>query len=169
MTDTNPELQAKLQELDHELEEGDITQKGLVAVPSHIRPLLLLLSLSPLPSHHLRPRALTSSTVTRNGEPSYFRSIWVLPSRRNYRATCATRALPKAMVPAPVLHRSPPSLALANNSPNRHILNSRAQNPTMRAQRGRQCIMRARQRAPPALHSTWHIRPVRWGAFKRSS
>lgn len=26
----NPELQAKLQELDHELEEGDITQKGSV-------------------------------------------------------------------------------------------------------------------------------------------
>jgi hypothetical protein len=30
MAETNPELQAKLQELDHELEEGDITQKGLV-------------------------------------------------------------------------------------------------------------------------------------------
>ncbi|KAJ4362647.1 hypothetical protein N0V95_001355 [Ascochyta clinopodiicola] len=28
MADTHPELQAKLQELDHELEEGDITQKG---------------------------------------------------------------------------------------------------------------------------------------------
>lgn len=26
----HPELQAKLQELDHELEEGDITQKGSV-------------------------------------------------------------------------------------------------------------------------------------------
>ena len=30
MEETNPELRAKLQELDHELEEGDITQKGLV-------------------------------------------------------------------------------------------------------------------------------------------
>ena len=30
MAETNPELRAKLQELDHELEEGDITQKGLV-------------------------------------------------------------------------------------------------------------------------------------------
>lgn len=30
MAETNPELQAKLQELDHELEEGDITQKGSV-------------------------------------------------------------------------------------------------------------------------------------------
>lgn len=30
---TNPELQAKLQELDHELEEGDITQKGSVLPP----------------------------------------------------------------------------------------------------------------------------------------
>lgn len=30
MTESNPELQAKLQELDHELEEGDITQKGSV-------------------------------------------------------------------------------------------------------------------------------------------
>ena len=30
MTDSNPELQAKLQELDHELEEGDITKKGSV-------------------------------------------------------------------------------------------------------------------------------------------
>ncbi|KAI8932747.1 hypothetical protein NX059_010237 [Plenodomus lindquistii] len=28
MADSNPELQAKLQELDHELEEGDITRKG---------------------------------------------------------------------------------------------------------------------------------------------
>jgi acyl-CoA synthetase (AMP-forming)/AMP-acid ligase II len=28
MAETNPELRAKLQELDHELEEGDITQKG---------------------------------------------------------------------------------------------------------------------------------------------
>ena len=30
MADTHPELAAKLQELDHELEEGDITQKGSV-------------------------------------------------------------------------------------------------------------------------------------------
>jgi hypothetical protein len=30
MTDAHPELQAKLQELDHELEEGDITTKGSV-------------------------------------------------------------------------------------------------------------------------------------------
>lgn len=30
MADTHPELAAKLQELDHELEEGDITQKGCV-------------------------------------------------------------------------------------------------------------------------------------------
>lgn len=35
MAETNPELQAKLQELDHELEEGDITQKGLV-LSSHM-------------------------------------------------------------------------------------------------------------------------------------
>jgi hypothetical protein len=34
MAETNPELQAKLQELDHELEEGDITQKGSVALSS---------------------------------------------------------------------------------------------------------------------------------------
>jgi hypothetical protein len=32
MADSNPELQAKLQELDHELEEGDITQKGSVSM-----------------------------------------------------------------------------------------------------------------------------------------
>jgi hypothetical protein len=30
MADSNPELQAKLQELEHELEEGDITTKGSV-------------------------------------------------------------------------------------------------------------------------------------------
>lgn len=30
MAEANPELQAKLQELDHELEEGDITTKGSV-------------------------------------------------------------------------------------------------------------------------------------------
>jgi len=41
MAETNPELQAKLQELDHELEEGDITRKGSVPVPSHARPLSL--------------------------------------------------------------------------------------------------------------------------------
>ena len=35
MAETNPELQAKLQELDHELEEGDITQKGSVAPSSN--------------------------------------------------------------------------------------------------------------------------------------
>jgi len=31
MADANPELQAKLQELEHELEEGDITKKGCVS------------------------------------------------------------------------------------------------------------------------------------------
>lgn len=31
MAESNPELQAKLQELEHELEEGDITQKGSVS------------------------------------------------------------------------------------------------------------------------------------------
>jgi hypothetical protein len=30
MAENNPELQAKLQELEHELEEGDITHKGSV-------------------------------------------------------------------------------------------------------------------------------------------
>lgn len=30
MAESNPELQAKLRELDHELEEGDITTKGCV-------------------------------------------------------------------------------------------------------------------------------------------
>lgn len=30
MAESNPELQAKLQELEHELEEGDITTKGSV-------------------------------------------------------------------------------------------------------------------------------------------
>lgn len=38
MAATNPELQAKLQELDHELEEGDITQKGSVPLHNHRRP-----------------------------------------------------------------------------------------------------------------------------------
>lgn len=37
MAATNPELQAKLQELDHELEEGDITQKGSVLLLHHHR------------------------------------------------------------------------------------------------------------------------------------
>ena len=35
MADMHPELQAKLQELDHELEEGDITQKGSVRRVQH--------------------------------------------------------------------------------------------------------------------------------------
>lgn len=39
MAETNPELQAKLQELEHELEEGDITQKGSVPVPLHAQTL----------------------------------------------------------------------------------------------------------------------------------
>jgi hypothetical protein len=30
MAESNPELQAKLQELEHELDEGDITAKGSV-------------------------------------------------------------------------------------------------------------------------------------------
>jgi hypothetical protein len=34
----HPELQAKLQELDHELEEGDITQKGFVSICPTSRP-----------------------------------------------------------------------------------------------------------------------------------
>ena len=34
----HPELQAKLQELDHELEEGDITQKGFVSSCPTARP-----------------------------------------------------------------------------------------------------------------------------------
>lgn len=37
--DANPELQAKLQELDHELEEGDITQKGFVMPATAAGPL----------------------------------------------------------------------------------------------------------------------------------
>ena len=41
MADSNPELQAKLQELDHELEEGDITQKGSVV------PVAIAVPLSP--------------------------------------------------------------------------------------------------------------------------
>lgn len=44
MADTHPELQAKLQELDHELEEGDITQKGCVSA-----------SAAPPPRPALRP------------------------------------------------------------------------------------------------------------------
>jgi hypothetical protein len=32
MANANSDLQAKLRELDHELEEGDITQKGSVAI-----------------------------------------------------------------------------------------------------------------------------------------
>jgi hypothetical protein len=35
MADTHPELAAKLQALDHELEEGDITQKGSVRRVPH--------------------------------------------------------------------------------------------------------------------------------------
>jgi hypothetical protein len=35
MAESNPELQAKLQELEHELEEGDITTKGSVTILSH--------------------------------------------------------------------------------------------------------------------------------------
>jgi len=34
MAAPSAELQAKLQELDHELEEGDITRKGSVALPA---------------------------------------------------------------------------------------------------------------------------------------
>jgi hypothetical protein len=39
MADSNPELQAKLQELEHELEEGDITTKGSVYPVTSQRPL----------------------------------------------------------------------------------------------------------------------------------
>jgi hypothetical protein len=38
MADAHPELQAKLQELEHELEEGDITTKGSVnSASAHYR------------------------------------------------------------------------------------------------------------------------------------
>lgn len=54
MAEPHAELQAKLQELDHELEEGDITRKGSVS------PLPLPL---PLPHPH-PPRALTTHIVS---------------------------------------------------------------------------------------------------------
>jgi hypothetical protein len=41
MAESNPELHAKLQELDHELEEGDITKKGSVTAVFATMPLLL--------------------------------------------------------------------------------------------------------------------------------
>jgi hypothetical protein len=49
MADTHPELAAKLQELDHELEEGDITQKG---------------SDASIASPHQFPRPLTSPVAS---------------------------------------------------------------------------------------------------------
>lgn len=38
MAESHPELQAKLQELDHELHEGDITQKGFVSTAFALPP-----------------------------------------------------------------------------------------------------------------------------------
>lgn len=72
MADTNPELHAKLQELDHELEEGDITRKGSVRFfrgSGSSSPAVAV-----APSVAL-PRALTSCTAMKNDEPFSCRSI----------------------------------------------------------------------------------------------
>ena len=78
MADTHPELQAKLQELDHELEEGDITQKGSVSRIYYFSTPILL-----SPSRHLshaqyaQRSALTTRTAMRSAEPSSCHSTWV--------------------------------------------------------------------------------------------
>jgi hypothetical protein len=50
MADAHPELQAKLHELDHELAEGDITQKGSVRRVHHFPTAICT---SPSPSRHV--------------------------------------------------------------------------------------------------------------------
>lgn len=70
MANTNPDLQAKLRELDHELEEGDITQKGSVNSATPIR----LLHSSSCPAHPYNA-TLTGRTATKNEEPSSCRHI----------------------------------------------------------------------------------------------
>lgn len=77
MADSNPELQAKLQELEHELEEGDITTKGSVNS----------VALKPLRSRsrsvsRLR-KALTSHTATKSAGRYSCRNIWGLNMQRN--------------------------------------------------------------------------------------
>lgn len=80
----HPELQAKLQELDHELEEGDITHKGSVsASPPPVPPLPLP---SPMPidapwpvvasRHVTHPQrsALTTRTAMRSAGRCFCRS-----------------------------------------------------------------------------------------------
>jgi hypothetical protein len=77
MAESNPELQAKLQELEHELEEGDITTKGSVNS--------VALKLPRSRSRRVaRPRkALTSHTATRSAEQCCCRNIWGPSTQRN--------------------------------------------------------------------------------------
>lgn len=77
MADTHPELQAKLQELDHELEEGDITQKGSVSRIYHFStPIPLSPSRHLSHVQHAQRLALTTRTAMRSAELSSCRSTW---------------------------------------------------------------------------------------------
>ncbi|CAA9960775.1 acetyl-CoA synthetase protein [Pyrenophora teres f. maculata] len=74
MADTNPELQAKLQELDHELEEGDITQKGY----EKRRTVLLSQYLGPSFSAQLQSDLRQQSPVQSHGSGSRTASLAAL-------------------------------------------------------------------------------------------
>ncbi|KAF2714936.1 acetyl-CoA synthetase-like protein [Pleomassaria siparia CBS 279.74] len=77
MAETNPELAAKLQELDHELEEGDITQKGY----EKRRTVLLSQYLGPEQTDRLQSQLRLHSVV--NSEDSGSRSASLAALSRN--------------------------------------------------------------------------------------
>lgn len=74
MADTHPELQVKLQELDHELEEGDITQKGSVSRIYHLYTNPLVAVPSFVACSRAQRSALTTRTAMRSAEQSSCRS-----------------------------------------------------------------------------------------------
>lgn len=159
MADANPELQAKLQELDHELEEGDITQKGSVNTAT--------LAAFTMPQSRSRPVAhphalLTKRTATKNGARYSCRNISGPNSKRNCKTTCDNRVWSAAMHRVRGAHRSRRSPGLTS----RRISRFHVPTPTMTAPRRapwahRSIILVLPQAALGRPRSTWHIRPAK--------
>ena len=160
MADTHSELQVKLAELDHELEEGDITQKGSVKRVQHFpTPISSAPSRRLSPVRHVQRSALTTRTATRSAEPSSCRSTWARSTRRSCSKTCA-KAQHRASAPVRAPHRSPPCPVLAlRDQPS--TLAPASPRPTSN--------MRPLRRTRVGTPSTWPSHPARSAASRRSS
>lgn len=85
MAENNPELQAKLRELDHELEEGDITQKGCVCAAN-------IVGLQPLLGRILADRCANSIAATKSAERFCYPSFSAPRKHSSSRMNCASTA-----------------------------------------------------------------------------